>query len=203
GQVDYLINNAGYLFIGTMEECTPKETMTQFKTNVFGLLNTTKAFLPYFRNRRAGMIVNISSQGGSLNTPGVGIYCATKAAVDSLSDTLARELAEFNVKCISIQPGTFRTEVSAGNLRHVTHRVPEYTVTDKLIAGFSAAMGTQKGDPNKAAVRIFDFVTAEGRELPLQLALGDDAFEHVKAFHIQRLADMDKFKSWSVGTNFD
>jgi hypothetical protein len=52
-------------------------------------------------------------------------------------------------------------------------------------------------------VRIFDFVTAEGRELLLRLALGDDAFEHVKAFHIQRLADMDKFKSWSVGTNFD
>ncbi|KAF7342981.1 Short-chain dehydrogenase/reductase family protein [Mycena venus] len=203
GQIDYLVNNAGYLLGGAMEECTPEETMAQFNTNVFGLINTTNAFLPYFRTRRAGMVVNISSQGGSLNMVGAGIYCATKAAVDSLSDTWARELAEFNVKCISIQPGMFRTAVSAGNLRRGTHRIAEYTAADKVITEYNAATGTEKGDPTKAAVRILDFVTAEGRELPLRLALGDDAFESVKAFHVQRLADMEKFRSWSVGTNFD
>jgi short-subunit dehydrogenase len=105
GQVDFLINNAGYLQGGAIEENTPEETTAQFNTNVFGLLNTTNAFLPYFRRRRDGMIVNISSQGGSLNMVGAGIYCASKAAVDSLSDTWAKELAEFNVRCISIQVG--------------------------------------------------------------------------------------------------
>jgi NAD(P)-dependent dehydrogenase (short-subunit alcohol dehydrogenase family) len=103
GHVDFLVNNAGYLQGGAIEENTSEEVLLQFNTNVFGLLNTTNAFLPYFRARRAGTVVNISSQGGSLNLTGVGIYCASKAAVDSLSDTWAKELAEFNIKCISIQ----------------------------------------------------------------------------------------------------
>ncbi|KAJ7611420.1 putative short-chain oxidoreductase [Mycena polygramma] len=206
GQVDFLINNAGYLQGGAIEENTPEDTLAQFNTNVFGLLNTTTAFLPYFRHRRAGMIVNISSQGGSLNMVGAGIYCASKAAVDSLSDTWARELAEFDVRCISIQPGMFRTAVAEpSNLRRGSHRIPEYTVPNKVIVEYSAAAGTEKGDTAKAAARIIDFVTGarDGRDLPLRLALGDDAFEYVRAFHVQRLADMDKFKEWSVGTNVE
>ncbi|KAJ7611423.1 putative short-chain oxidoreductase [Mycena polygramma] len=206
GQVDFLINNAGYLQGGAIEENTPEDTLAQFNTNVFGLLNTTTAFLPYFRHRRAGMIVNISSQGGSLNMVGAGIYCASKAAVDSLSDTWARELAKFDVKCISIQPGMFRTAVAeSSNLRLGSHRIPEYTVPNKVIVEYSAAAGTEKGDTAKAAARIIDFVTGarDGRDLPLRLALGDDAFEYVRAFHVQRLADMDKFKEGSVGTNVD
>jgi NAD(P)-dependent dehydrogenase (short-subunit alcohol dehydrogenase family) len=109
GHVDFLVNNAGYLQGGAIEENTSEEVLLQFHTNVFGLLNTTNAFLPYFRARRAGTIVNISSQGGSLNLTGVGIYCASKAAVDSLSDTWAKELAEFNIKCISIQVRAIHT----------------------------------------------------------------------------------------------
>ncbi|KAJ7653884.1 putative short-chain oxidoreductase [Mycena polygramma] len=206
GQVDFLINNAGYLQGGAIEENTPEDTQAQFNTNVFGLLNTTTALLPYFRHRRAGMIVNISSQGGSLNMVGAGIYCASKAAVDSLSDTWARELAEFDVKCISIQPGMFRTAVAeSSNLRRGSHRIPEYTVPNKVIVEYSAAAGTEKGDTAKAAARIIDFVTGarDGQDLPLRLALGDDAFDYVRAFHVQRLADMDKFKEWSVGTNVE
>ncbi|KAJ6545369.1 putative short-chain oxidoreductase [Mycena capillaripes] len=204
GQVDFLINNAGYLQGGAIEENTPEETMAQFNTNVFGLLNTTNAFLPYFRKRRAGIIVNISSMGGSLNMVGAGIYCASKAAVDSFSDTWARELAEFNVKCISIQPGMFRTSVAeSSNLRRGSHRIPEYTVPAKIFVEYNAAAGTERGDPTKAAVRILDFITREGRDLPLRLTVGDDAFENVKATLLQRLADMEKFKSCSVGTNFD
>ncbi|KAJ6471151.1 putative short-chain oxidoreductase, partial [Mycena vitilis] len=202
GQVDFLINNAGYLQGGAIEENTPEDTLAQFNTNVFGLLNTTTAFLPYFRQRKAGMIVNISSQGGSLNMVGAGIYCASKAAVDSLSDTWARELAEFDVKCISIQPGMFRTAVAeSSNLRLGSRRIPEYTVPNKIITDYSAAAGTEKGDPAKAAAKIIDFITGDGHDLPLRLALGDDAFEYVRDFHVQRLADMDKYKEWSVGTN--
>ncbi|KAJ7805701.1 putative short-chain oxidoreductase [Mycena olivaceomarginata] len=193
GHVDFLVNNAGYLQGGAIEENTSEEVLLQFNTNVFGLLNTTNAFLPYFRARRAGTIVNISSQGGSLNLAGVGIYCASKAAVDSLSDTWAKELAEFNIKCISIQPGMFRTAVSdATNIRRGSNQIPD------------AQAGTERGDPTKAAVKILDFVAgAVGEDLPLRLPLGEDAFPDLKAFHVQRLADIERFKAWSVGTDFD
>ncbi|KAJ7083453.1 putative short-chain oxidoreductase [Mycena epipterygia] len=204
GQVDFLINNAGYLQGGAIEENTPEERLAQFNTNFFGLINTTTAFLPYFRKRREGVIVNISSQGGSLNVVGVGIYCASKAAVDSLSDTWSKELAEFNVKCISIQPGTFRTSVTeSSNLGWASNRIPEYTVPGQVLERFGAWEGTQRGDPKKAAVKIIDFVTEPGRELPLRLAVGDDAFENLKAFHLAQLADMEKFEAWSVGTDFN
>ncbi|KAJ7083455.1 putative short-chain oxidoreductase [Mycena epipterygia] len=204
GQVDFLINNAGYLQGGAIEENTPEERLAQFNTNVFGLINTTTAFLPYFRKRRAGVIVNISSQGGSLNAVGTGIYCASKAAVDSLSDTWSRELAEFNVKCISIQPGLFRTSVAeSSNLRRGSNRIPEYTASDQMMVWYSGQAGTEKGDPSKAAARIIDLVMKPGRELPLRLSLGKDAFENMKACRLEQLAEMEKFKLWSVGTDFD
>ncbi|KAJ6603253.1 putative short-chain oxidoreductase [Mycena vulgaris] len=203
GQVDVLINNAGYLQGGAIEENTPEEALTQFNTNVFGLLNTTNAFLPYFRARRSGTIVNISSQGGSLNMIGAGIYCASKAAVDSLSDTLARELAEFGVRCISIQPGMFRTAVAEStNIRRGSHRIPEYTEPEKTMTWYTGQAGTERGDTRKGAAKIIDLVTGPG-ELPMRLALGEDAFENLKALRMQQLAEMEKFKTRSVGTDFD
>jgi hypothetical protein len=98
----------------------------------------------------------------------------------------------------------FRTSVAeSSNLRRGSHRIPEYTVPDKVFVEYNAAAGTERGDPVKAAVKMLDFVTGHGQELPLRLPIGEDAFESLKAFHLQQLADMEKFKSWSVGTNFD
>lgn len=103
GQVDYLINNAGFLQGGAIEENTPEENLAQFNTNFFGVINVTNAFLPHFRARKQGTIVNISSQGALLCIPGAGIYCASKAALDATSETWANELADFNIRCVSIQ----------------------------------------------------------------------------------------------------
>ncbi|KAJ7099858.1 putative short-chain oxidoreductase [Mycena crocata] len=204
GQIDFLVNNAGYLLGGAIEESTPEEVVAQFNTNVFGLLNTTNAFLPYFRRRRAGMIVNISSMGGSLNMSGAGIYCASKSAVDSLSDTWSRELAEFGVKCISIQPGMFRTSVAeSSNIKRGSNRVPEYTLPNEVFVAYNGAAGTERGDTRKGAEKIIDFVTAPERDLPLRLAVGEDSFAGLRAFYLERLADMDKFEAWSRGTDVD
>lgn len=93
---------------GAIEEVSPSEALRQFNTNFFGLVSTTNAFLPHFRDRRAGTIVNISSQGSALGTPGGGIYCASKAAVDAASDSWAHELAEYNIRSISVQVGFYR-----------------------------------------------------------------------------------------------
>ncbi|KAJ7064874.1 putative short-chain oxidoreductase [Mycena amicta] len=204
GQVDFLVNNAGYLQGGAFEENTAEDVLSQFSTNVFGVLNVTNAFLPYMRKRRSGTIVNISSQGGSLNIVGAGVYCASKAAMDSFSGTWARELADFGIKCISIQPGMFRTPVSnSSNLRRGSNRIPAYTLADQVFAQYNAQTGTERGDPSKGALRIIDFVTQTETQLPLRLALGDDAFANLREFHLDRIAEMDKFEDWSVGTDFD
>jgi NAD(P)-dependent dehydrogenase (short-subunit alcohol dehydrogenase family) len=101
--VDYLVNNAGFLQGGAIEENTPEENIAQFNTHFFGVINLTSALLPHLRERKCGTIVNVSSQGAVLCLPGAGVYCASKAALDALSDTWARELAPFNIRSISIQ----------------------------------------------------------------------------------------------------
>lgn len=98
----------------------------------------------------------------------------------------------------------FRTAIAkSSNLRRGSHRISEYTAPDKVIVEYKAVTGTERGDPTKAAVKILDFSTAKGQDLLLRLPLGEDAFQSLKAFYLQRLADMDKLNSWSVGTNFD
>jgi hypothetical protein len=98
----------------------------------------------------------------------------------------------------------FRTSVAeATNIRRGSNRIEEYEVPDKLFVEYSAAAGTERGDTLKAVVKIIDFVTNPGRKLPMRLPLGADAFEQLKAFHLQQLSDMETFKSWSLGTDVD
>ncbi|KAF9076973.1 hypothetical protein BDP27DRAFT_1203550, partial [Rhodocollybia butyracea] len=98
GQIDILVNNAGWLLGGAIEENTPDEVKAQFDTNFFSVINITNAFLPHLRSRKTGTIVNISSQGSYLALAGAGIYSASKAALECITDTWAKELAPFNVR---------------------------------------------------------------------------------------------------------
>src|ERR1700761_2296741 len=98
----------------------------------------------------------------------------------------------------------FRTSVSeSSNLRRGLHRISEYTAPDKVFVDYNSATGTERGDPSKAAEKIIDFVTDPARAMPLRLPLGEDAFENLKALYLERLADMEKYKAWSVGTDFE
>ncbi|KAJ7342445.1 hypothetical protein DFH08DRAFT_703742, partial [Mycena albidolilacea] len=103
GQVDYLVNNAGFAQSGAIEEVSPEEALAQFNTNVLDLVSTTNVFLPHFRSRRTGTLVNFSSEATCTAIPGIGIHTATKAAVEAISDTWAHELAEYGIRLISIQ----------------------------------------------------------------------------------------------------
>ncbi|KAJ7466153.1 hypothetical protein B0H11DRAFT_1814456 [Mycena galericulata] len=204
GQVDYLVNNAGFAQGGAIEEVSLEEAQAQFNTNLFGLINTTNAFLPHFRARRAGTIVNIGSEVSCTCPPGTGFYNASKAAVEAISDTWARELAEYGIRSICIQPSGFRTEI----FKHAATRPPARTVE-----GYALAHGTMDylskvfsqsvaGDPAKAARNIIKLITTKP-ELPMRFALGDDAYTNFKMFYEKQLKELEATRDLTTGTNFD
>ncbi|EKQ69102.1 short-chain dehydrogenase of unknown substrate specificity [Leptolyngbyaceae cyanobacterium JSC-12] len=108
--IDVLVNNAGYALIGAFEACTSEEIQRQFATNVFGLMEVTRALLPHFRERRAGLIVNIASVGGRIAIPLYSPYHATKWAVEGFSESLQYELEPFNIRVKIIEPGPIKTD---------------------------------------------------------------------------------------------
>lgn len=117
--IDVLVNNAGFGILGPTSEIDDAEMRRQYETNVFGLMNVTRAFLPQMRARRSGRIINVSSVGGRITLPFFGVYNSTKYAVESLSDALRYELRPFGIDVALIEPGVIRTNFEAtavGNL---------------------------------------------------------------------------------------
>jgi NAD(P)-dependent dehydrogenase (short-subunit alcohol dehydrogenase family) len=111
--LDVLVNNAGFGVLGPTSEIDDTEMRRQYETNVFGLMNVTRAFLPKMRERRAGRIINVSSVGGRVTLPFFGVYNSTKYAVESLSDALRYELRPFGIDVVLIEPGVIRTNFEA------------------------------------------------------------------------------------------
>ena len=110
GHIDILVNNAGYGLFGAVEEATEEEFDPVFQTNIYGLIRTTRAFLPYFREQRSGYIMNLSSIGGLIGSPGGAFYNTTKFAVEGFSEALAGEMKPLGVHVTVIEPGPFRTD---------------------------------------------------------------------------------------------
>ena len=178
GQIDFLVNNAGYGLLGTVEEASDAEVLEQFQINFFGLLRVTRAVLPHFRERRSGHIVNISSMCGLTAWGGSGIYSATKFAVEGLSETLAEEVAPFGIRVMLVEPGGFRTNFLGDSLKLASNVIDDYTGTDADLRDWSKNRhGKQSGDPALAAQAIIKAITSE--KPPLHLLLGRDAYEEV------------------------
>ncbi|HIK16857.1 MAG TPA: SDR family oxidoreductase [Leptolyngbyaceae cyanobacterium M33_DOE_097] len=130
GSIDVLVNNAGYALIGTFEACTPEQIQRQFETNVFGLMNVTRAVLPGMRDRNTGTIINLSSIGGRMAFPLYSLYHATKWAVDGFSDSLQYELEPFNIRVRIIEPGPIKTDFYSRSLDLATQ--PHLTAYDAI-----------------------------------------------------------------------
>ncbi|KZT18860.1 NAD(P)-binding protein [Neolentinus lepideus HHB14362 ss-1] len=208
GRVDVLVNNAGYILVGALEETTPEETLDQFNTNVFGALNVARAFLPYMRERKAGTIIWLGSVGGWRSGPGYGLYSATKYTARALSEALNAEISPLGLRSICIELGYFRTDfLTPDNRSAYTTRIADYEqsvgATSKRLEGID---GKQPGDPKKAVEVMVDLVrgegVADGKEIPLVVDLGSDCHQTVRDICQSTIERLDKWESVARSTDF-
>lgn len=201
GQVDVLVNNAGYGVAGAIEEVSEAEFMPMFETNVFGLLQVTRAFLPHLRKQRSGHILNLSSIGGVVGGPGIGFYNATKFAVEGISEALAAELAPLGIRVTIIEPGPFRTDFLGRSGVLAATRIADYDNTaGNMRKYFTENDGKQRGDPLRAVHAMMQVV--ESPEPPLRLLLGVSALQRLRG----KLSNWEKeIAAWepvTVGADF-
>ncbi|MCS3869535.1 NAD(P)-dependent dehydrogenase (short-subunit alcohol dehydrogenase family) [Chryseobacterium ginsenosidimutans] len=176
GSIEYLVNNAGYGLIGGIEESSDTEVRANFDVNVFGLLNVTRAVLPYMRKAEFGHIINLSSVFGLIAGAGWGIYCGTKFAVEGLSEALSQEVKPFGIHVTIIEPGYVRTNfLNSTSLIAAANPIDSYTsIRDGVDAHQNDIPGKQLGDPDKVADLIFQ--VTQNPEPPLRLLTGSDAY---------------------------
>ena len=154
GSLDVVINNAGYGNLSSVEDTPLSEFRAQIETNLFGTFIVTKAALRYFREKKAGQFIQVSSVGGRIGPPGRGPYSAAKWGVEGFSEVLSREVAPLGIKVTIVEPGGFRTDF-AGSSTELSEGHPEYDSTVGATARFQRNYnGKQPGDPKKAAQAI-------------------------------------------------
>ncbi|HTL98408.1 MAG TPA: oxidoreductase [Holophagaceae bacterium] len=200
GRVDVLVNNAGYGMVGALEESSGGEIRRLFETNVFGLIEMTKAALPVLRAQRSGWVVNLSSIAGLAATPGFSVYNASKFAVEGLSEALAGEVASFGIRVLIVEPGPFRTDFAGRSIVHAAP-LPDYAqaiaTTRKYIAD---ADGRQTGDPVRAARAILDHIAQNRPEL--RMVLGKIAMNRVEAKLKTLRGELDSGLERALGADF-
>jgi NAD(P)-dependent dehydrogenase (short-subunit alcohol dehydrogenase family) len=191
--IDVLLNNAGYGLLGAVEESSDSEVKAVFGTNVFGLLNVTRAVLPQMRKQRCGHVINISSIGGYASYAGWGVYGATKFAVEGLSEALSYELAPLGISVTVVEPGFFRTDfLNDNSLVSTKARIDDYAATVGAMREFAAgADHKQPGDPAKLATAMLALVDSD--EPPVRLPLGTDTVAKIGEKH--RFVE-DELKRW-------
>ncbi|WP_046114311.1 oxidoreductase [Aquincola tertiaricarbonis] len=202
GGLDVLVNNAGTGFIGAIEEGEPHEYRPLFDTNVFGLIETTRAALPALRKRRGARIVNLSSSAGIAGSAGSGFYNATKFAVEGLSEALAEELAPLDVRVLIVEPGPFRTDFLGRSMASAARRIEAYAETAHARHRYRERNdGQQAGDPARAVAVILRAVDAE--HPPLHLPLGPAAHRAAARKLDAFEADIAAWRELSLATNFE
>ncbi|GAB2769941.1 NAD(P)-dependent dehydrogenase (short-subunit alcohol dehydrogenase family) [Hymenobacter luteus] len=174
GQLDVVVNNAGYGSLGSIEEIDEAEVQRQFDVNVFGPLRVLRAVLPHLRERKSGHVLNITSIGGLKTFPGVGVYNASKFALEALGESLAQQVGPLGIKVTNIEPSGFRTDWAGRSASFVDTAIDDYRATvGENLKGIQSYSGRQPGDPQRAAKIMFDLVRQENP--PLHLPLGKAA----------------------------
>jgi NAD(P)-dependent dehydrogenase (short-subunit alcohol dehydrogenase family) len=203
GRIDVLVNNAGYGLVGALEECSTEENLAQYQTNVFGLLEVTKAILPAMRAQRGGHIINISSVGGFRSDAGVSAYCATKFAVEGLSEGLAKEVGPLGIHVTIVEPGYFRTELLAADAYKIAAKeIEDYAATSGAVRKAIPTMhGKQPGDPRKLALALVRL--AGESNPPLRFLAGADAVQMLEQKIEASKSELEEWRELSCSLAFE
>lgn len=202
GTIDVLVNNAGFGLLGAVEEASAEEVERLYRTNVFGLLAVSRAVLPTLRKQRSGHVLNFSSIGGYSSSPGFGVYCSTKFAVEGLSEAMAAELRPLGVHVTILEPGYFRTDfLDERSLTISPSPIDDYTATAGQTRQKARTIShNQPGDPDKFAEAVLRLVAAP--KPPLRLALGSDAVAAIEAKNQAVQLELEHWRELSVSTDF-
>lgn len=201
GRIDVLVNNAGYGVNGAIEEVSEEEFEPMFQTNVYGLIRTTRAFLPHFRERGSGHIINFSSIGGLIGSPGWGFYNTTKFAVEGFSEALAGEMKPLGVRVTVIEPGPFRTDFLGRSGKLADREIAAYAKTaGKAREYLQTQSGKQPGNPQKAVEAVI--AVADSPEPPVHLILGKAALARFRDKIANWQKEMTAWEGVTLGADF-
>jgi NAD(P)-dependent dehydrogenase (short-subunit alcohol dehydrogenase family) len=191
GRIDVVVNNAGSAHFGHVEEFTEQEARALMDTNFFGALWVTQAALSVLREQGHGHVLQVSSIGGLGGSPYLGLYAASKAALEGLSESLAQEVKEFGIKVTIIEPGGYRT----GRVADAPHTDPHPAYEGHLRrhAEMAAVMESRSGDPEATRAAILQVVDSENP--PLRLLLGEGTLNMLANAYESRLA---VWRSWEA-----
>lgn len=201
GGIDVLVNNAGYGYIAAIEEAEKEAYRTLFETNLFGLIEMTRAVLPGMRARKRGHIVNVSSVGGMVGNPGSGYYAGTKFAVIGFSEALSKETTPLGIKVTVVEPGPFRTDWQGRSLKTSQHPIDAYTETvHARVKQLAETSGRQPGDPKRAAQAIITAV--DSPEPPLHLVLGAQGLKIARQQLAALQQELDTWEALTLSADF-
>ncbi len=195
GRLDIVVNNAGFGHFGFIEEVSEQEARAQIETNLFGALWVTQAALPYLRAQRSGHIIQVSSIGGITAFPNVGIYHASKWALEGFSQTLAQEVESFGIHVTLVEPGGFSTDW-AGSSSKRSAELPAYEEAHRKSDEWRASRTAKPGDPTASAAAILKVVDAQ--EPPLRVFFGELPLSLAKTDYESRLATWEEWQPVSV-----
>ncbi|MGY1845139.1 SDR family oxidoreductase [Modestobacter sp. SYSU DS0875] len=193
GSLDVVVNNAGYGQFGMIEEISEAEARAQFETNVFGALWVTQAALPFLRAQGSGHVLQVSSIGGISAFPNIGIYNASKWALEAMTQSLAAEVADFGIKVTLIEPGGYSTDWGGASAKHATPNPAYDQFREKAAEQRRQRLGGTPGDPTATRAAVLALVDAE--DPPLRIFFGEAPLAIATADYESRLAE---WREWDA-----
>jgi NAD(P)-dependent dehydrogenase (short-subunit alcohol dehydrogenase family) len=198
GRLDVVVNNAGFGLFGTVEEVTAAQARAQMETNFFGALWVTKAALPYLREQRSGHIIQVSSIGGVQAFPTLGLYHASKWALEGFSQALAAEVQDFGIKVTLVEPTGYETDWNGASSVQAT-KLPFYDGVRARLAEIFGAVRRTRGNPKATGPAILKLVDAP--DPPLRAFFGVGPLEIIKDEYAKRIANWEKWNDLAVAAH--
>jgi NAD(P)-dependent dehydrogenase (short-subunit alcohol dehydrogenase family) len=200
GRLDVLVNNAGFGHVAPFEQTPEDDFRSQIDTNFYGVVNLTRAVLPIMRRQRGGHIINVSSVGGRIGTPGLSAYQAAKWAVGGFTEVLAQEGRAFGVKVVSVEPGGMRTDWAEIARGHVPKLMTDYEPSvGALLDLLKQIIGNEASDPARVAQVILRLAAHDNP--PAHLLLGSDALHYFGQADAARALAAEEWRTVSQSTD--